>query len=91
MGRSFGPSPAGRVGLLSASFQYLPISADLVFLFLNDEPTCSHIARTWVGTKIYFARVNPSREPDLVVRDHLATAVCPVSAVVASVLVFVVV
>jgi hypothetical protein len=87
MGRSFGPSSAGRIGLFSSLFQYSSVSADLVFLLLDDELERSHIAWAWIGTEVRLTRVNPSCEPNLIVRDHLVAAVRPVSAVIGSVLV----
>jgi hypothetical protein len=90
-GTIFRPSSAGRISFVSSSFQYSPVGADLVLLLLDDEPKRSHIARTWIGTEIRFSCVNPSCQPNLIMRDHLAAAVRPVSAVISSVLVPVVV
>jgi hypothetical protein len=91
MGRSFGPSSAGRISLFSSSFQYSPIGADLVFLLLDDKSERSHVAWAWIGTEVHLSRINPSCEPNLIVRDHLAAAVRPISAIVGSVFVLVVV
>jgi hypothetical protein len=91
MGRSFGLSSAGRIGLFSSSFQYAPVGADLVFLLLDDESEHSHIAWAWIRTEVRLTRVNPSCEPNLIVRDHLATAVRLVSVIVGSVFVPIVV
>jgi hypothetical protein len=85
MGRSFGPSSAERISFVSSSFQYLPVGADLVLVLLDDEPERSHIAWAWIGTKIRLSCVNPSCKPNLIVRDHLAAAVHPVSAIIGSV------
>jgi hypothetical protein len=41
MRRSFGPSSAGRVGLVSVSLQDVPIGTNLVLLLLDDESECS--------------------------------------------------
>jgi hypothetical protein len=87
MGRSFGPSSAGRIGFFSSPFQYSPVSTDLVFLLLDDEPERSHIAWAWIGTEVHLARVNPSCELNLIMRDNLAADVRPVSAIVGSILV----
>jgi hypothetical protein len=91
MGQSFGPSSAGRVGLFSSSFQYSPVGADLVFLLLDDESERSHIAWAWVGAKVRLTRVKPSCKPNLIMRDHLTAVVCPVSVIIGSVLISVVV
>jgi hypothetical protein len=91
MGRSFSPSSAGRVGLFSSSFQYSPVGVDLVFLLLDDESERSHIAWAWVGAEICLTHVNPSYKPNLIVRDNLTAAVCPVLAIIGPVLVSVVV
>jgi hypothetical protein len=91
MGRSFGPSSAGCISFFSSSFQYSPVGADLVLLLLDDESERSHIAWAWIGTEIRLSCVNPSCEPNLIVRDHLAAAVRPVSAVISPVLISVVV
>jgi hypothetical protein len=87
MGRSFGPSSAGRISFVSSSYQYLPVGADLVLLLLDDEPKRSHIAWTWIGTEIHLSCVYPSYKPNLIVRDHLVAAVRAVSAIIASVLI----
>jgi hypothetical protein len=91
MRRSFSPSSARRISFVSSSFQYSSVCADLVLLFLDDEPKRSHIAWTWIGTEIRLSCVHPSCELNLIMRDHLAADVRPVSADIASVIVPVVV
>jgi hypothetical protein len=69
------------------SFQDSPLTADLVFLLLDDESKRGYLFSGGIWAHRYLARINFPRVPDLGLCDEPAASGWPISIVVGSMLI----